>query len=78
MLAVLAGGVCGLAAGAAFVFCLALMTGAFDSELGWFVVVHAAFAMMLMGGWTAPCFVQEKIKPDARSSTTIVTEDRDE
>jgi hypothetical protein len=58
--AILAGGGVGLLMGALMGFGLAFMTGAFESGMGGYVVLHAAFAMTLMGGWTGPCFVKDE------------------
>ena len=57
--AILAGGGIGLLIGALMGCGLAFMTGAFESGMGGYVVLHAAFAMTLMGGWTGPCFVKD-------------------
>lgn len=58
--AILAGGGMGIVLGAILGTGLALMSGAFASGVGWFVVLQAAFAMMLMGGWTAPSLMPEE------------------
>jgi hypothetical protein len=65
--AILAGGGIGLLTGALMGVGLAFMTGAFANGMGGYVVLHAAFAMTLMGGWTGPCFV----KHDAMESGSV-------
>jgi len=55
--AVLIGGGSGFVIGAVVGYGLAVLFGAIASGMGWLVMLHAAFAMMLAGGWTAPCFV---------------------
>lgn len=67
--AILFGGGFGLVVGATLGFGLALISGAFASGMGWIVVAHGAFAMILMGGWLAPCFVQgDEERPDNKST----------
>jgi predicted lipid-binding transport protein (Tim44 family) len=38
---------------------LAVLSGAFAGGFGWFVVLHTAFAMTLMGAWVIPCLLPD-------------------
>lgn len=56
---IVTGGGIGFFLGASMGLGIALVSGESASDIGWFVVPHAAFAMTLMGAWLAPCFVKE-------------------
>jgi hypothetical protein len=57
--AIMMGAGIGILVGAAMGFGFATLTGASAAGFGWFVVLHMALAMMLMGAWTAPCLLPE-------------------
>lgn len=57
--AIMLGAGIGILVGAAMGFGFATLTGAFAAGFGWFVVLHTALAMMLMGAWSAPCLQPE-------------------